>query len=439
MNVEDLLRETFAEMAQEEPPPSPERFLRTRDVRPHDVRRRRPGPVLAAAAAVAVLAVGSTLAVEGLSSGSGSSGQASSEAPVQKRTPAPRSAASVPPEPGTTDEVAPPPAKVWPDAVHTMPTKLPDGRKMLPELFLDERTLLVRTGRKDVGNRPDEFWAYDLGSGSARRLVDLAPPAGTTHIRSAVSGEGRLAWATVRWKDLRSFVDVWTAPVTGGTPRRIASFPQTMKYGDLDMMEIADGHVVWSRVVKGGVYRVSLSGGKTTMVPRSQGYHLLRWPWAGSGSGRDPQSDFDRIVNLVNGEKQGVVKTGKERISGCGVTWCALTRPAAGGGAEVVARRRDGSGERVIPGGPRGFPALGRFLTFPQYGTLGAGTGDQQSRIVLYDLATGRVADLGFRDRRMDRGRSSHLEDTYLDHTAPGLLDYVLNGRRVVVNLAAIE
>ncbi|MEV7805334.1 endolytic transglycosylase MltG [Microbispora sp. NPDC088329] len=63
MNIEDLLRETFSDMAQEEQPPPPGRFF------PVGRRRsRRRGLALAAAAAVTVLAVGSTLAVQGLSS-----------------------------------------------------------------------------------------------------------------------------------------------------------------------------------------------------------------------------------------------------------------------------------------------------------------------------------------------------------------------------------
>ncbi|MEN3535180.1 endolytic transglycosylase MltG [Microbispora sp. ZYX-F-249] len=63
MNIEDLLRETLSDMAHEEQPPPPGRFLRV------DGRRSgRRGVALMAAATVTVLAVGSTLAVQGLSS-----------------------------------------------------------------------------------------------------------------------------------------------------------------------------------------------------------------------------------------------------------------------------------------------------------------------------------------------------------------------------------
>lgn len=63
MNIEDLLRETLSDMAHEEQPPPPGRFFQvTRS------RSRRRSLALAAAAAVTVMAVGSTLVVQGLSS-----------------------------------------------------------------------------------------------------------------------------------------------------------------------------------------------------------------------------------------------------------------------------------------------------------------------------------------------------------------------------------
>ncbi|MET9251431.1 endolytic transglycosylase MltG [Nonomuraea sp. NPDC003709] len=62
MNIENLLRETLSDMADEERPPAPDRFLRPRERRP-----RRRGLALAAATAVAALAAGSTLVVQQLS------------------------------------------------------------------------------------------------------------------------------------------------------------------------------------------------------------------------------------------------------------------------------------------------------------------------------------------------------------------------------------
>jgi UPF0755 protein len=63
MNIENLLRETLSDIAHEEQPPPPSRFLQV-----HGGRSHRRGLALVAAAAVTVMAVGSTLVVEGLSS-----------------------------------------------------------------------------------------------------------------------------------------------------------------------------------------------------------------------------------------------------------------------------------------------------------------------------------------------------------------------------------
>ncbi|GAA2996906.1 endolytic transglycosylase MltG [Streptosporangium longisporum] len=64
MNIEDLLRETLSDMAHEEQPPSPGRFLPAGRGR---ARRRGLVLVMATAAAVTAMAVGSTLVVQGLS------------------------------------------------------------------------------------------------------------------------------------------------------------------------------------------------------------------------------------------------------------------------------------------------------------------------------------------------------------------------------------
>ncbi|WP_431912611.1 endolytic transglycosylase MltG [Nonomuraea jabiensis] len=62
MNIENLLRETLSDMADEERPPTPDRFLRLPERRP-----RRRGLALVAATAVAAMVVGSTLVVQQMS------------------------------------------------------------------------------------------------------------------------------------------------------------------------------------------------------------------------------------------------------------------------------------------------------------------------------------------------------------------------------------
>ncbi len=84
MNIEDLLRETLSDMAHEEQPPPPGRFFHA-----NRNRSRRRGLALAAAAAVTVMAVGSTLVVQGLSSPAAApeafTGRESGETPAETR------------------------------------------------------------------------------------------------------------------------------------------------------------------------------------------------------------------------------------------------------------------------------------------------------------------------------------------------------------------
>ncbi|MGW2220443.1 hypothetical protein ACWCSD_36125, partial [Nonomuraea sp. NPDC001684] len=82
MNIENLLRETLADMADEQPPPPPARFLPQRPARflPHRPGRRR-GVALAAAAAVVVLAAGGTVAVRALAPEPGRPGASAAARP----------------------------------------------------------------------------------------------------------------------------------------------------------------------------------------------------------------------------------------------------------------------------------------------------------------------------------------------------------------------
>ncbi|MFI7532442.1 endolytic transglycosylase MltG [Streptosporangium sp. NPDC049376] len=78
MNIEDLLRETLSDMAHEEQPPPPDRFVQVRRGRP-----RGRGLALVAAAAVTAMAVGSTLVSQGLSSSRDAAGQGPGTASVE--------------------------------------------------------------------------------------------------------------------------------------------------------------------------------------------------------------------------------------------------------------------------------------------------------------------------------------------------------------------
>ncbi|MFD1537942.1 hypothetical protein [Nonomuraea guangzhouensis] len=393
MNIEDLLRETFSDMAREEAPPPPERFL--------PARRRPRGLALAAAAAVTVLVAGATLVIQNGSSRQPEPVAGASEGPV---------------------------AEVWPRAVRVVPEKLPNGPAFEPELYLPDGSLLARTGK---GDKP-VWWSYNLSSGTARRLIDFVPPAKTDYTSTVITGGGQLLWYTVSWGKIKGALDIWAVSTSGGAAHKVTSFAQTMKYGDISMLTVADGKAVWSRGINGGIYQAPLSGGKPRFVPGTKARHLLQWPWAGITTRRaaDPsgEPDFQHLVNVLTGERRdAVVKQGEPKW-GCSLTWC-LT------GLNV--RHRDGSRVRALPGGTDWIlsrtPALDRFVVLRQ------ATGDDDARLVLYDLPTGRKGDLGARLKKRGKDTAAMMNDAQIDYETRNLLAYHLDGKQVIVDLTAIK
>ncbi|GII96420.1 hypothetical protein [Sinosporangium siamense] len=404
MNIEDLLRETFSEMAYEQAPPPPDRFLRPRPARWH-----AGGLVLAAAAAVAVLSVGSFVV-------------------VQQAFPNGRHATG-------TSEAAPvvrPVAEMWPEAVRVVPKQLPNGQAFTPVLYLDKRSLLVRTG-KGTSRDATVLWSYDLASGTAKQLVDFLPPPDTTYTSPVVMGDGYLAWWTISGARTSSVKGIWVVPATGGVASKIATsgrgFPRpaesvvvpssVLAMRGVDTLAIAEGKVVWSDAGGGGVFTMPFGGEVPQRMPGTETLTLLRWPWAyPSGSS---SSDITSVHNLKTGE----VRTGPVDASlRCSITWCL--------GHQAGTRRRDGSGAHEMPGkqtlGPL-LPALDRFafLCVDTY------------RLVLYDMATRRGGDLGITVGQAMKAKVHFFRGDEVAERMMSLISYEAGGRQVVVDLTAIK
>ncbi|MCG5212030.1 hypothetical protein [Streptosporangium sp. KLBMP 9127] len=393
-DLEDALSRALDRQASRAPTAAPD-FLN--QVRARHSRRRRRGVTVAAAAAVAVVTAGAALATGRLAPPDGEPAARPTEQPV-------------------IDPAMPPIEKVWPRAVHTVPPRLPNGRRFDPQLFLNDHTVLVLTRKGDHVDRPDGLWAYDLDAGRAARLVTIEAPPGTVVTAPfVVAGDGRLAWWTLRKDGSRKIVDIWTAPITGGPQRKLVSFDEDQ---GIDLV-IAGRKAIWSRWKTGGVYQMSLNGGRSKPLPGTTGHRLLDWPWTAPylpEKEKNVVRRFGTAYNAETGERREMMS--EDRGWNCGLTWCLLGRSA---------QHRDGSAGRTMPGRSMNTPALDRFLTLFQMGKKGL------SGMVLYDLSTGRAGDLGIRPTRKGTLRGEHV-----DRRAT-VFHYESQGKKVIVDLASIK
>ncbi|GAB1821137.1 hypothetical protein [Herbidospora sp. RD11066] len=278
--IEDLLRDalttraaTVADDGLLHPLPEPRRSWL--------VRWRAP---LAVAACLAVVATGLLLGVRGL---------------------APQPLPAVSPPLAPIDQV-------WPEAVHEIPAEGPAGLTFTPADVADGS--VVGKGEQETILR------YDLATRAFNVVATV-----NTYTTNLVAGGGYAAW----W----SGGALWSAPLTGGEPRRLAD--AGVSPVSTTGLVIAGGAVFWSTLDE-GVQSVALTGGPIDRVPDSAGYVLMEWPWAL----RAP----DRLLDLRDGTRSTApLPRGRTVWFGCGPEWCADLR-------EVW--RRDGTLTRPLPGRP---------------------------------------------------------------------------------------
>ncbi|MBB2912497.1 hypothetical protein FHS43_003780 [Streptosporangium becharense] len=313
--------------------------------------------------------------------------------------------------------------KVWPEAVHRIPAKLPDGRAHYPQLLLDDRTLLVMTG---VNDGPRQFlWTYDLKSGTPRRIAEIPPMKGAVAFADDIAaGGGNIVWWTsYKEPGKQRVARIWTVPAGGGRPRTVADIPleNVKKKGHIGEMAVAGTDVVFSHE-SGGVYRVPLRGGRPEAVPGTEGYRLLQWPWA---SRHSRQAVHHELLDVQTGQRRdAVVKPGESRLV-CGVQRCIGAVMRADGAARSgFVRDRDGSRESELPSRAYFLAEMFRLERFVMR-VLPEG-------VVLHDVNTGTSADLGLRPRK---GGGMAIPDGGFDR----LMTYAVGKTMYVVDLAAIK
>ncbi|MEU4833511.1 hypothetical protein [Streptosporangium sp. NPDC023615] len=312
---------------------------------------------------------------------------------------------------------AEPVEKMWPQAVWRMPVRDSGGRELRPVTLIGDGTLLVKAGRK--AEEPEVLYLYDLAGGHLRKITDVRRPGkGTVSAANFGVGEGVVAWSTSASTSVR----LWTAPLNGGEARQVAEHETA---GDgVDGLAVAKGTIVFS-VRKGGVFGVPVNGGRVTPVGRGAGLHLLSWPWAGSPGSWSPRdgAPFTHLVNLETGQTSDAAPARRgERLLACGVRSCVATTP---GGTRAFTLLRDGSRRQEVPTGfqvPEP-PGQSRFH-------VRALRGDAPD-LGLYDLRTGRLADLGTAD-------GATWAEVPVTDRAGRMMTYVIAKDRYVIDLSRI-
>ncbi|NUS08100.1 MAG: hypothetical protein HOV97_36690 [Nonomuraea sp.] len=265
--------------------------------------------------------------------------------------------------------------RAWPQAVFTMPAERRDGLRRFPVTALDATRVLVVSGPSADAIRLIEL--YDTTTRTFRELADLPiPPDMETYLPQPPAVDGTtLAWYVnaVR-KDGTHAREIWTVPLTGGTPRQVAAM--TGEHLRMERIAVNGDRIIWSERT-GGVWWMPLSGGAPQRLPGSEGLHLIRWPWAGDVAARDHESSQTKVVDLSASLHTMKVVAHRDLLRPrCGPFWCWSMRAG-----RSHLQRIDGT-DAVEPQGlglpPRfaDYPALDRFAV---------------SDVAVYDLATGAL------------------------------------------------
>jgi hypothetical protein len=376
-DLDRALRGTLATAAQEAPSVRPELLDRVEAVR----RGRRRRKMSAAALGTAVVLGGAGVVGTQLGSGDGAVPVAAAGAlkPVARAD--------------LADAV-----KVrerWPDAVRKLPARLPNGSVLQPVALLDGDVLVGAT--ESSLQRPDRLWSYDLGARRAKVITNIVIPGGSKIFASDFAvGGGQVVWWLSYRADGRDTVEIWGAPVAGGTAHKIAGMPGA----EVSTLLIDGDDIVWA--ASGGVYRAPLTGGAPARIPGTEGFGIVSWPWIGSPASHGDKLGYVRyrtIKNVRTGERRGARLAPFKGAWTCGVTWCvggsATGVRYKGEMPPIAVQRRDGKAGRTLPVegnvlAPGAGVVYGRFL--PYYPD-----GPKTETHILYDVQTRTVLDTGIR------------------------------------------
>lgn len=441
-DLHDALTATMRSAAHAAPAPAGD--LLDRVQRGHRARRRRGAVAVAGTAAMVTLVSVGVVALPAVF-----------DAPTPQRPAAGPMPTVQPPE-------AVPVTRLWPQAVHQIPARLPDDRKIRPVTMVDDDTVLVAT--ESSAEKTDELLAYDLRTADATSITRVTYPKRSTIFASDITvGDGHVAWSSAHRIGTRYQGVIQAAPLTGGPAQTVTTWRADREIDvSVSRMMIGDGKVVWtagdtivtesanSEPLITEMREVSLTGGRPRAVPGTKGFDLLTWPWAGGpayDAGGPGFIVFRTLRNLRTGETRTAVPEKKSLPTlGCAVTWCtgepemeevkqatktaeSVWLPADKG---IHVRRRDGGDAHTLldlrsPEFGTDFPVLDRFLlvTRPQR--------SDRDLPVIYDLRSGKLADPGVTPK------PRNVTVPTADHPAQRLYWFKHKGGYRLIDLAKVE
>jgi hypothetical protein len=316
-------------------------------------------------------------------------------------------------------------AKVWPNAVRTLPRRLPNGADYVVRAVLPEGRYLILEWRPySAGFTLEHPTVFEPATGALRRLADPSAMVGFT--LAGVSGANAV-WVT---SDPETFADeIWTAPLAGGPARKLIRLPNvTPDKVFVDGFTIAGDYVMWHaerEVVregtkvgeKLGIFRIPIAGGSVTPVPDTVGFQFTR-DYSGFGGvaaiAERPTATGGDLLDLATGRRTTWTRaagTNNWPLTSCGLVGCIGA--ANTGGTGPIVWQPDGSGLLKLEKGQLSPTGDGRFLSYRYY----AQTGTREPSLIVWDRATGRAA-VCYRkpatDARPQPGDDYHLGRSFL-------------------------
>lgn len=300
------------------------------------------------------------------------------------------------------------PEKVWPEAVHRLPDRLPDGSQYAVAQVLTDGRYLVARAHDTVAPS-----VYDRRAGTVTPVATVAQFNGLAmaRLQMARAVGDRVVWFVSGFRDNQPVHEAWTVSLRGGAPVRLASMPD----GAMPRFMVVGNAIAWEQRIPGSaesaggprdvIRMVSLDGGAPRDVPGTDGYTLAQVaPWITTqrlASGITPKTSGE-LRNVATGER--LRWTAHERIQflRCGPTWCAGT-----GFGGVALQNLDGTGYTELNYGGTLAPRMAGRLAV---GSLDLPDGPRQ---VVWDRTTGRAAQYtNLRSEDPTMGKTGvHLSD----------------------------